>query len=113
MGRMCVCAPATHPGSFKCGLHRTPEPSKACSDGPLWSHQLEQQKLCESRAARLNLQMKTRINAQGEVARRALMLSRRPPCNQMGCHSFERRPSRLSNASLATEGEAQTMSGRN
>eukprot|EP01018_Ginkgo_biloba_P027455 Gb_27598 [translate_table: standard] len=111
MGRKCLCAPPTHPGSFKCSLHRTPRPAKPCGGSiPTASkHSLVQlQKQCQSGSAMANFQARSAV-LQREIARRALFLSIRPTCNLIHRRDFERRPSRLSKVSMATDADAQRV----
>eukprot|EP01139_Manchomonas_bermudensis_P016048 Amastigsp_a511595_3.p1 type:complete len:125 gc:universal Amastigsp_a511595_3:50-424(+) len=102
--RKCVCAPATHPGSFKCSLHRTPRPSKCSSDDRDDSIAWEQ-KMQIYQIGRPRTTIKSSAG-YGEVAWRALSPSIQPGSfSRKNRKNFQRMPSRLSKVSVASHGE--------
>lgn len=100
----CMCSP-----SMRCGLHRprVPRPETGCEQG------LRRPQLSGSRSWRVPMIQRSEqspayrsgvISVHGEVARRALLLStRRSGSQKIRRTNFQRKPSRLSRASIATD----------
>nr|ACN41179.1 unknown [Picea sitchensis] len=100
----CMCSP-----SMRCGLHRPkiPRPEKVCEQG------LKRPQLIGSRPWKMTMIQRSEqspacrsgvISVHGEVARRALLSSsRRSGSQKIRRTNFQRKPSRLSRASMATD----------
>ncbi|PUZ50274.1 hypothetical protein GQ55_6G045800 [Panicum hallii var. hallii] len=97
----CACSPTTHPGSFRCALHRghaAPPPVSSRLSAP-------------RRASMANPLVRIAAVEGGDQIRRALAsLPRPPPSSQQQQHrrragAFRPRPSRLSAASSAADDE--------
>lgn len=100
----CMCSP-----SMRCGLHRPriPRPETGCEQG------LRRPQLSGSRSWKMPMIQRSEqspayrsgvISVHGEVARRALLLStRRSGSQKVRRTNFQRKPSRLSRASMATD----------
>ncbi|PKA47848.1 hypothetical protein AXF42_Ash019859 [Apostasia shenzhenica] len=94
-GGTCMCSPTTHPGSFRCSLHKSLQhhPSAAVS----------------SPSNRLNARRSAMTNSlirigtvEGDLVKRALASLIRPSSHQQRRRAdFQRRPSRLSKMSKA------------
>eukprot|EP01018_Ginkgo_biloba_P015968 Gb_29842 [translate_table: standard] len=90
--RTCMCSPTTHPGSFRCSLHR----NKNASPSP---------------HSRLNAKRSSMTNSlvrigtvEGELVKRALSALIRPSSHQARRRlNFQPRPSRLSHMTRAEE----------
>ncbi|XP_022777114.1 uncharacterized protein C553.10-like [Durio zibethinus] len=100
--RTCLCSPTTHPGSFRCALHKGLSLSR--------NHQNNRQPTTASfhSGSPLNLRrsaMKNslvRIGVEGELVKRALTALIRPSSHQQRRRAaIEQRPSRLSIMSKA------------
>ncbi|CAK9159020.1 unnamed protein product [Ilex paraguariensis] len=91
----CMCSPTTHPGSFRCGLHKNLGKSQTVS----------------YHSNRLNARRSTMTNSlvrigtvEGDLVKRALAASIRPSSHQQRRRaSFQLQPSRLSVMSKAEE----------
>ncbi|GAB2269512.1 hypothetical protein Dimus_004429 [Dionaea muscipula] len=101
----CLCSPTTHPGSFRCRLHR---------NGNGGRHQQQQQKQSmplSYRPNRLNMRRSTMTNSlvrigtvEGEWLKRALAMLIRPSSHRKRRRDdFQPKPSRLSIMSRAED----------
>ncbi|KMZ65031.1 Serine-rich protein [Zostera marina] len=89
--RTCMCSPTTHPGSFRCSLHK----NTACQTGGRHNLSAPSNRLNAMRSAMTKSSVKVGT-VEGELAKRTLAaLIRRA--------SFQPRPSRLSVMCMATE----------
>ncbi|KAG4962851.1 hypothetical protein JHK82_039531 [Glycine max] len=96
--KMCMCSPTTHPGSFRCSLHKNNNQNAQTGSFP---------------SNRLNMRRSAMKNSlvriggvEGEWVKRALTALIRPSSHQQRRRSaFEPRPSRLSIMSKAEEEE--------
>uniref|UniRef100_A0A7N0RC75 Serine-rich protein-like protein n=1 Tax=Kalanchoe fedtschenkoi TaxID=63787 RepID=A0A7N0RC75_KALFE len=94
--RMCMCSPTTHPGSFRCSLHKSSSASQAAAF---------------SASNRLNARRSAMTNSlvrigtvEGDLVKRALAALIRPSSHQQRRRSaFQPRPSRLSVMSKADD----------
>ncbi|XVE91249.1 hypothetical protein DITRI_Ditri20bG0138600 [Diplodiscus trichospermus] len=103
--RTCLCSPTTHPGSFRCSLHKGSSPSR--------NHQNNRQPTTASNhsSSALNLRRSAMKNSlvriggvEGELVKRALTALIRPSSHQLRRRAdFEPRPSRLSIMSKADD----------
>ncbi|XP_062089937.1 uncharacterized protein LOC133796444 [Humulus lupulus] len=91
--RTCVCSPTTHPGSFRCSLHKkvarsANDQTASCSTSRLLSYR---------RSAMLNSLVRIGGVEGEDLVRRSLSSPIRPSShNQRRLVAFEPRPSRLS-----------------
>ncbi|KAL9685112.1 hypothetical protein QQ045_022559 [Rhodiola kirilowii] len=93
--RMCMCSPTTHPGSFRCSLHKNSTVNQAAF----------------SSSNRLNARRSAMTNSlvrigtvEGDLVKRALAALIRPSSHQQRRRSaFQARPSRLSVMSRAED----------
>ncbi|CAL5010390.1 unnamed protein product [Urochloa decumbens] len=96
----CACSPTTHPGSFRCALHRAASPPASPVSSRLSSPR---------RASMANPLVRMAAVEGGDQIRRALAsLVRPPPSSSSQQHrrrAFRCRPSRLSAMSSATDDE--------
>ncbi|KEH37892.1 hypothetical protein MtrunA17_Chr2g0304571 [Medicago truncatula] len=91
--RTCMCSPSTHPGSFRCRLHKNSTSSKTSTSN---RHNVRRSAMANSlvRISRL----------EGELVKRALeALIRRCSYNQRRRCNFQPRPSRFSVMSKVEE----------
>ncbi|KAJ4792579.1 serine-rich protein-like protein [Rhynchospora pubera] len=97
--RTCMCAPTTHPGSFRCKLHKgmqNPNPSSGRSNSAVSS------RLNARRSAMTNSLVRIGSVEGGEWVKRALAALIRPSSHhQRRRTDFQRRPSRLSAMAVA------------
>lgn len=100
--RMCMCAPTTHPGSFRCSYHkRLAEHHKNRTASSC--HQSSSMSLNLRRSAMKNSLVRIG-GVEGELARRTLTTLIRPSSHQQRRReAFQPRPSRLSIMSRAEE----------
>ncbi|XP_020207433.1 uncharacterized protein LOC109792432 [Cajanus cajan] len=92
--RTCMCSPTTHPGSFRCSLHKAPPPSPP---------QYASNRLNARRSAMTNSLVRIR-GVEGDLVKRALAALIRPSSHQQRRRGdFRPRPSRLSSMSKAEE----------
>ncbi|KAI6682345.1 hypothetical protein NL676_036226 [Syzygium grande] len=96
--RTCMCSPTTHPGSFRCSLHKgCGPPSAGAGYAP--------NRLNARRSAMTNSLVRIG-GVEGDLVRRALAALIRPSSHQQRRRSaFQPRPSRLSVMSRAAEEE--------
>lgn len=93
--RTCLCSPTTHPGSFRCSMHKNAS-AGAGSGGPYQSNRLNAR-----RSAMTNSLVRIG-GVEGDLVKRALSALIRPSSHQQRRRSaFEPRPSRLSIMSMA------------
>ncbi|XP_057417811.1 uncharacterized protein LOC130712009 [Lotus japonicus] len=93
--RTCMCSPTTHPGSFRCSLHKG---FGSHSAAPYSSNRLNAR-----RSAMTNSLVRIR-GVEGEIVRRALSALIRPSSHQQRRRGdFRPRPSRLSVMSKAAD----------
>ncbi|KAE7997638.1 hypothetical protein FH972_002254 [Carpinus fangiana] len=93
--RTCMCSPTTHPGSFRCSLHKGLGTQQAVPYSP--------NRLNARRSAMTNSLVRIG-GVEGDLVKRALAALIRPSSHQQRRRSdFQRRPSRLSNMSKAEE----------
>ncbi|KAE8807053.1 hypothetical protein D1007_16733 [Hordeum vulgare] len=93
--KACSCSPTTHPGSFRCALHRGPSPAPEPVSG--WLHHAR-------RSATANSLVRTALVEGGDHVRRALAALVRHSSHhqrQRRRSSFRALPSRLSAMSAA------------
>eukprot|EP00252_Welwitschia_mirabilis_P008953 TRINITY_DN21223_c0_g1_i1.p1 TRINITY_DN21223_c0_g1~~TRINITY_DN21223_c0_g1_i1.p1 ORF type:complete len:229 (-),score=2.60 TRINITY_DN21223_c0_g1_i1:733-1419(-) len=98
--RTCMCSPTTHPGSFRCNLHRNvgPQSSSACGS-------------CHSASSALNMRRSAMVNSivrigsvEGEWVKRALTTLIRPSSHHMRRReAFHPKPSRLRHVTCARD----------
>nr|KYP33888.1 hypothetical protein KK1_045215 [Cajanus cajan] len=89
-----MCSPTTHPGSFRCSLHKAPPPSPP---------QYASNRLNARRSAMTNSLVRIR-GVEGDLVKRALAALIRPSSHQQRRRGdFRPRPSRLSSMSKAEE----------
>lgn len=97
--RTCMCAPTTHPGSFRCKLHKgmqNPNPSSGRSSSAVSN------RLNARRSAMTNSLVRIGSVEGGEWVKRALAALIRPSSHQQRRRTnFQRRPSRLSVMAVA------------
>lgn len=92
--RTCMCSPTTHPGSFRCSLHK-----KSHAPAPYSPHRLNAR-----RSAMTNSLVRIR-GVEGDLVKRALAALIRPSSHQQRRRGdFYPRPSRLSVMSMAERG---------
>ncbi|CAL5003860.1 unnamed protein product [Urochloa decumbens] len=101
----CACSPTTHPGSFRCALHRGQAQAAASPPATPVSSRLSSPR----RASMANPLVRIAAVEGGDQIRRALAsLVRPPPSSSSQQHrrrAFRRRPSRLSAMSSAADDE--------
>lgn len=89
--RTCMCSPTTHPGSFRCSLHKSFGSRSASSATPC-----SQNRLNARRSAMTNSLVRIR-GVEGDLVKRALAALIRPSSHQQRRRcDFRPRPSRLS-----------------
>ncbi|KAJ4883047.1 serine-rich protein-related [Raphanus sativus] len=97
--RRCMCSPTTHPGSFRCSLHKNvanPHGQGAASSYPASSLNMRRSAMTNS-LVRIG-------GVEGEWVRRALTTLIRPSSHHLKRRAaYQPRPSRLSIMSKATE----------
>ncbi|KAG2729406.1 hypothetical protein I3843_01G243100 [Carya illinoinensis] len=94
----CACSPTTHPGSFRCSLHRTSVTRHGHHRGTATYH------LNFRRSAMTNSLVRIGGVEGGDLVRRALSALIRPSSHQQRRRAaFQPRPSRLSDMSTAEE----------
>ncbi|XP_061350814.1 uncharacterized protein LOC133295913 [Gastrolobium bilobum] len=94
--RTCMCSPTTHPGSFRCSLHKGFGSHSASS-----AAQYSQNRLNARRSAMTNSLVRIR-GVEGDLVKRALSALIRPSSHQQRRRGdFHPRPSRLSVMSKA------------
>ncbi|XP_018484641.1 cell wall integrity and stress response component 1 [Raphanus sativus] len=99
--RTCMCSPTTHPGSFRCGLHKNV--ANPHGQGAATSYS-SNNGLNMRRSAMTNSLVRIG-GVEGEWVRRALTTLIRPSSHQLKRRSaYQPRPSRLSSMSKAEEG---------
>ncbi|GLJ26288.1 hypothetical protein SUGI_0505280 [Cryptomeria japonica] len=92
--KMCLCSPSTHPGAFRCSLHRTCPPSSAPSNSQL-----------HIRRSAMKISL-VRIGSVkgGEWVKRALSALIRPSSHQLRRRmAFHLQPSRLRHMTTAKD----------
>ncbi|KAK4762032.1 hypothetical protein SAY87_029916 [Trapa incisa] len=95
--RTCMCSPTTHPGSFRCSLH------KNCASPPAARLSYSPNRLNARRSAMTNSLVRIG-GVEGDLVRRALAALIRPSSHQQRRRvNFQTRPSRLSVMSRAEE----------
>ncbi|CAN0901107.1 hypothetical protein LINGRAHAP2_LOCUS21227 [Linum grandiflorum] len=96
--RTCMCSPTTHPGSFRCSLHK----NQGSSHSP--SSYAPNNRLNARRSAMTNSLVRIGGVEGGDLVKRALAALIRPSSHQQRRRSgFQPRPSRLSVMSMADE----------
>ncbi|CAI0388699.1 unnamed protein product [Linum tenue] len=94
--KTCMCSPTTHPGSFRCSLHKNQNTAHASSYAP-------NNRLNARRSAMTNSLVRIG-GVEGDLVRRALAALIRPSSHQQRRRAaFQPRPSRLSSMSKSTE----------
>ncbi|CAI9092657.1 OLC1v1027967C1 [Oldenlandia corymbosa var. corymbosa] len=107
--RTCLCSPTTHPGSFRCSLHKNCASSPAPSGNQSPSYSLKN--LTIQRSAMKNSLVRIGT-VEGDLVKRALAALIRPSSHQIRRRGdFQRRPSRLSVMSKAAA-EDPSAAGR-
>ncbi|KAL7597393.1 uncharacterized protein LOC111914118 [Lactuca sativa] len=95
--KTCLCSPTTHPGSFRCSLHKNYNTSNSMSS-------YSPNRLNARRSAMTNSLVRIATAEGGDLVKRALAALIRPSSHQQRRRSaFEPRPSRLSIMSNADE----------
>ncbi|EXB67240.1 hypothetical protein L484_025719 [Morus notabilis] len=98
--KTCMCAPTTHPGSFRCSLHKN-SPRGGAQKTPSFSSNSRRQYLM--RSAMANSLIRNRV-VEGELMKRSLSALIRPSSNQQRSReTFQPMPSRLSVMSRAQD----------
>lgn len=104
--KVCMCSPTTHPGSFRCSLHK----NSTFSVGAANRRQFQNGAFGSSstlnfrRSAMTNSLVRIGVVEGGDLVRRALSALIRPSSNQQRRQlAFQPRPSRLSVMSRAEE----------
>ncbi|CAL0330459.1 unnamed protein product [Lupinus luteus] len=93
--RTCMCSPTTHPGSFRCSLHKNCGTRSVASYAP--------NRLNARRSAMTNSLVRIR-GVEGDLVKRALAALIRPSSHhQKRRCDFQPRPSRLSVMAMAEE----------
>ncbi|KAL3497322.1 hypothetical protein ACH5RR_040054 [Cinchona calisaya] len=99
--RTCLCSPTTHPGSFRCSLHKNSPPPQQQSPSQSIAYSLKN--LTIQRSAMKNSLVRIGT-VEGDLVKRALAALIRPSSHQIRRRSnFQRRPSRLSVMSKADD----------
>ncbi|XP_024986919.1 putative protein TPRXL [Cynara cardunculus var. scolymus] len=94
--KTCMCSPTTHPGSFRCSLHKNYNTSHGMTYSP--------NRLNARRSAMTNSLVRIGTVEGGDLVKRALAALIRPSSHQQRRRSaFEPRPSRLSIMSKADD----------
>ncbi|KAJ8753132.1 hypothetical protein K2173_017693 [Erythroxylum novogranatense] len=94
--RTCLCSPTTHPGSFRCSLHKGFNSPHGASYAP-------SNRLNARRSAMTNSLVRIG-GVEGDLVKRALSALIRPSSHQQRRRAdFQPRPSRLSNMSKAED----------
>ncbi|KAK1429646.1 hypothetical protein QVD17_11860 [Tagetes erecta] len=94
--KTCMCSPTTHPGSFRCSLHKNYNNNQAVIYSP--------NRLNARRSAMTNSLVRIGTVEGGDLVKRALAALIRPSSHQQRRRSaFEPRPSRLSVMSKADD----------
>ncbi|XP_071708730.1 uncharacterized protein [Rutidosis leptorrhynchoides] len=94
--KTCMCSPTTHPGSFRCSLHKNYNTSHGITYSP--------NRLNARRSAMTNSLVRIGTVEGGDLVKRALAALIRPSSHQQRLRSaFEPRPSRLSIMSKADD----------
>ncbi|KAL2327409.1 hypothetical protein Fmac_020836 [Flemingia macrophylla] len=97
--RTCMCSPTSHPGSFRCSLHKSFGSRASAVARP----QYASNRLHQRRSAMTNSLVRIR-GVEGELVKRALAALIRPSSHQQRRRGdFRPRPSRLSVMSKAEE----------
>ncbi|KAK2998095.1 hypothetical protein RJ639_025634 [Escallonia herrerae] len=98
--KTCMCSPTTHPGSFRCSLHKNGSNRRSNSTVSYHGHRLNAR-----RSAMTNSLVRIGT-VEGDLVRRALASLIRPSSHQQKRRGdFQPRPSRLSRMSKAGDGE--------
>ncbi|OIW19519.1 hypothetical protein TanjilG_06974 [Lupinus angustifolius] len=93
--RTCMCSPTTHPGSFRCSLHKNCASRSVASYAP--------NRLNARRSAMTNSLVRIR-GVEGDLVKRALAALIRPSSHhQKRRGDFQPRPTRLSLMTMAEE----------
>ncbi|KZV44167.1 hypothetical protein F511_22519 [Dorcoceras hygrometricum] len=100
--KTCSCSPSTHPGSFRCSLHRnSPVPGHVNAQAA--SYRSSNRQLHMRRSAMTNSLVRIGT-VEGDLVKRALASLIRPSSHtQRRRENFQPRPSRLSVMSVAEE----------
>ncbi|GJU41912.1 hypothetical protein Tco_0817818 [Tanacetum coccineum] len=94
--KTCMCSPTTHPGSFRCSLHKNYNSTQAMTYSP--------NRLNARRSAMTNSLVRIGTVEGGDLVKRALAALIRPSSHQQRRRcAFEPRPSRLSVMSKAED----------
>lgn len=100
--KRCMCSPTTHPGSFRCSLHKNSQGGGRDQTPPSY-HSIHSSKLNLMRSAMANSLVRIG-GVEGDLVKRALSALIRPSSHQQRRRSgFEPRPSRLSVMSTAED----------
>ncbi|XP_009600832.1 uncharacterized protein [Nicotiana tomentosiformis] len=97
----CMCSPTTHPGSFRCSMHKKMDVRRSSSSSSSQtvssSYNSNSNRLIMRRSAMTNSLVRIGT-VEGELVKRALAALIRPSSHQQRRRfGFQRRPSRLSN----------------
>ncbi|MFS7917328.1 hypothetical protein Hanom_Chr03g00187721 [Helianthus anomalus] len=93
--RMCMCSPTSHPGSFRCNMHKNSNNSNNNSGNNTVSY--PSNRLNARRSAMTNSLVRIGTVEGGDLVKRALSALIRPSSHQQRRRtSFQPRPSRLS-----------------
>ncbi|GAB2216158.1 hypothetical protein Droror1_Dr00023927 [Drosera rotundifolia] len=99
--RTCMCSPTTHPGSFRCSLH------KNCGGSPSRRAVPYQSNGLHARRSAMTNSLVRIGTVEGDLVKRALAALIRPSSHQQRRRSaFQPRPSRLSMMSTASDGDS-------
>ncbi|CAO2827763.1 unnamed protein product [Amaranthus hypochondriacus] len=94
--KTCMCSPTTHPGSFRCSLHKSSGLNRSISDRPYKSN-----RLFARRSAMTNSLVRIGT-VEGDLVKRALAALIRPSSHQQRRRcGFQQRKSRLSVMTMA------------
>ena len=95
--RTCLCSPTTHPGSFRCSIHKNANNGTDAGSGGAY----QSNRLNARRSAMTNSLVRIG-GVEGDLVRRSLSALIRPSSHQQRRRAaFEPRPSRLSIMSMA------------
>ncbi|XP_009596910.1 uncharacterized protein [Nicotiana tomentosiformis] len=95
----CMCSPTTHPGSFRCSMHKKMDVRRSSATTSSLSYGSNSNRLNTRRSAMTNSLVRI-VTVEGEIVKRALAALIRPSSHQQRRrYGFQRRPSRLSNMS--------------
>ncbi|XP_047327320.1 uncharacterized protein LOC124930987 [Impatiens glandulifera] len=98
--KTCMCSPTTHPGSFRCSLHKNGNNRQSSQNQPTTYHS---NRLYARRSAMTNSLVRIGT-VEGDLVRRALAALIRPSSHQQRRRAdFQPRPSRLSIMSKAED----------